>query len=216
MALWGWTEADWGYVNCERLWFGGGLRRRWHTWLGDIVQPRKTILQSGCSFETRTFRNEIALMAGSCRREWIGRKLTDRMQKWECVDRRLYRYPSELLCGRKDAFFTGPPALYVSPLLTRVGEVAAVSRRFGSCVWERDRIYNIEGRKGVLFVWTMLDQVHRLLVVVYVCFMCLLIGRGVGRMHLCNFCSCMIHLLREGKDKGKGHPRTGHEGPEGE
>ena len=108
MALWGWTEADWGYVNCERLWLGGGLRRRWHTWLGDIVQPRKTILQSGCSFETRTFRNEIALMAGSCRREWIGRKLTDRMQKWECVDRRLYRYPSELLCGRKDAFLRVP------------------------------------------------------------------------------------------------------------
>jgi hypothetical protein len=36
------------------------------------------------------------------------------------------------------------------------------------------------------------------------------------RMHLCNFCSYMIHLLREGEDKGKGHPVTGHEGPEGE
>jgi hypothetical protein len=30
-------------------------------------------------------------MAGSCRRGWVGGKVTNRMQKWERVDRRLSR-----------------------------------------------------------------------------------------------------------------------------
>jgi hypothetical protein len=39
--------------------------------------------------------------------------------------------------------------------------------------------------------------------------------KGSGAMRLCDFCICMIHLLREDKGNGKGHPRKGHEGPEG-
>ena len=61
----------------------------------------------------------------------------------------------------------------------------------------------------------MLDQVHRLLVVVYV--YVLRVYDLEGEWGLCFYvtlCDCMIHLLREGK--GKGHPITGHEGPEGE
>ena len=39
-------------------------------------------------------------------------------------------------------------------------------------------------------------------------------GSGAYACIYVTVCSCMIHLLREGK--GKGHPITGQEGPEGE
>ena len=60
----------------------------------------------------------------------------------------------------------------------------------------------------------MLDQVHRLLVVVYV----LRFYKSEGELgvcvHVCNVMRLHDGLLHEGK--GKGHPRTGHEGPDRE
>ena len=61
----------------------------------------------------------------------------------------------------------------------------------------------------------MLDQIYRLLVVVYVYVLRVYVLEG--ELDVCiyvTFCSCMIHLFREGK--GKGEPITGHEAPEGE